>query len=69
MPDGRVVVDPTGRLPGRGAYVCEKSECRQAALQNGSLQRALGVPIPAELGAELTGEASRIEGGISRGQE
>ena len=24
-PDGRVVVDPTGRLPGRGAYVCDKA--------------------------------------------
>jgi predicted RNA-binding protein YlxR (DUF448 family) len=68
-PDGRVVLDPTGKLAGRGAYVCEKDECRRTALDKGSLQRALEVPIPAELRAELVGEASRIEGGASRGQE
>jgi hypothetical protein len=39
------------------------------ALDNGSLQRALEVPIPAELKAQLTGEAITIEGGTSRGQE
>jgi len=66
-PDGRVVIDATGKLPGRGAYVCESEECRTAALDKGSLQRALGVPIPVELRVELTGEASRIEGGGSRG--
>jgi uncharacterized protein len=66
-PDGRVVLDPTGRLPGRGAYLCESEECRRAALDKGSLQRALEVPIPVELRAELIGEASRIEGGVSRG--
>jgi hypothetical protein len=49
--------------------MCESDECRRTALDNGSLQRALEVPIPAELEAELTGEASRIEGGTGRGQE
>jgi predicted RNA-binding protein YlxR (DUF448 family) len=68
-PDGRVVLDQTGKLPGRGAYVCESQECRKAALDKGSLQRALEVPIPVELRAELTAEASRIEEGVSRGQE
>jgi hypothetical protein len=68
-PDGRVEIDATGRKPGRGAYVCDKAECRTAALDKGSLQRALEVPIPAELRAELTGEASRLEAGGNRGQE
>ena len=26
-PDGDVVLDETGRLPGRGAYLCRKAEC------------------------------------------
>ena len=56
-------------MPGRGAYVCDKAECRIAALDKGSLQRALEVPIPAELRAELTGEASKIDVGGNRGQE
>jgi predicted RNA-binding protein YlxR (DUF448 family) len=62
-----VVVDLTGKLPGRGAYVCSSDECRAAALDKGSLQRALEMPIPVELRAELTGEANRIEAGGSRG--
>ncbi len=68
-PDGLVVVDPSGKRPGRGAYVCNNVECRSAALEKGSLQRALEVPIPIQLREELLGEASTIEGGISRGQE
>lgn len=28
-PDGSVAVDETGRLPGRGAYLCRKAECWQ----------------------------------------
>jgi uncharacterized protein len=73
-PDGRVVVDPTGKMDGRGAYVCNSEECRRVAFDRGSLERALGVPIPAELRAELTGEASgllpaTIEEGDSGGQE
>jgi hypothetical protein len=49
--------------------LCEKEECRSAALDKGSLRRALEVPIPAELRAELIGEANRIEAGGNRGQE
>ncbi len=68
-PDGKVVIDPTGKMAGRGAYVCNSEECRRVAFDKGSLQRALEVPIPAELRAELTGEASAIEEGEKSGQE
>ena len=68
-PDGKVVIDPTGKMPGRGAYVCNSEECRRVAFDRGSLQRALEVPIPAELRAELIGEATAIEGGEKSGQE
>ena len=68
-PDGKVVIDPTGKMAGRGAYVCNSEECRRVAFDKGSLQRALDVPIPAELRAELTGEASAIEEGEKSGQE
>jgi len=48
-PTGLVGLDPTGRAPGRGAYVCPEPSCREAALRKGALRRALGVPIPADL--------------------
>jgi predicted RNA-binding protein YlxR (DUF448 family) len=48
-PGGEVVVDLTGRAPGRGAYVCADPACRDAALAKGALRRALAVSIPVEL--------------------
>ena len=45
-PGGGVEVDPTGHLPGRGAYVCASEACAADALKRRSLERALGVPIP-----------------------
>ena len=48
-PGGAVVVDPTGRAPGRGAYVCADAACQAAALEKGALRRALAVAIPAGL--------------------
>jgi len=40
-PDGRVLVDSTGKMPGRGAYVCQSAECLRAAGLNRRLNRAL----------------------------
>ena len=40
-PDGVVVEDPTGRAPGRGAYLHDDPECRALALKKRSLERAL----------------------------
>jgi predicted RNA-binding protein YlxR (DUF448 family) len=41
--DGSVVVDPTGKKSGRGAYLCHSPECWQAALTRGVLQRGLKI--------------------------
>ena len=68
-PDGRVVIDPSGRMDGRGAYVCNNEECGRAAFERGGLQRALAVPIPVDVRAMLTGETSAGEGGTGLGQE
>ncbi len=45
-PSGEVAVDPTGRLPGRGAYVCAAGVCAAEAIRRRALERALGVPLP-----------------------
>jgi predicted RNA-binding protein YlxR (DUF448 family) len=36
-----VVVDPTGKLAGRGAYLCADRACWSKALQSKALNRAL----------------------------
>ncbi len=38
---GAVVEDPTGRAPGRGAYLHDDPACRALALKKRSLERAL----------------------------
>ncbi|MGD8554621.1 MAG: YlxR family protein [Anaerolineales bacterium] len=42
-----VMIDPTGRLPGRGAYLHSDPACWQAGLK-GSLARALRVELSSE---------------------
>jgi predicted RNA-binding protein YlxR (DUF448 family) len=48
-PGGTVVLDATGRAPGRGAYVCDDRACQDAAMTKGALRRALSIPMPAGL--------------------
>jgi hypothetical protein len=45
-PEG-VSIDPTGKAPGRGAYVHEKRSCWERALK-GSLSRALRTELTDE---------------------
>ncbi len=43
--DGRIEVDPTGKKPGRGAYVCRTKECFEGALKRKSIEHALQTTI------------------------
>ena len=53
MPDGRVAIDPTGRLAGRGAYLCNDAACFNTAGRKRALEHALRAAIPADLAAQL----------------
>lgn len=46
--DQGVLVDATGKLNGRGAYLCTRSECWDRALSSDVLNRALRVTLTAE---------------------
>lgn len=52
-PEGNVLVDPTGKRAGRGAYLCPSFDCWRRALQRGSLAHTLKTEIPAEDHSEL----------------
>ena len=47
--DGTVSLDFSGKLNGRGAYICPDPECLKKAQKAKSLERALEVPIPEEV--------------------
>ncbi len=53
MPDGRVAIDPTGRLAGRGAYLCKDAACFDTAGRKRALEHALRAAIPADLAVQL----------------
>lgn len=46
--DGRVVIDPTGKMPGRGSYVCDSRQCWLDALARKQFERALKIELSAE---------------------
>lgn len=57
--EGDVRVDPTGKLSGRGAYVCPEASCVDRALREGRLARMLEREIPAEVAQGLRGALAR----------
>ncbi|HAB94513.1 MAG TPA: DUF448 domain-containing protein [Lachnospiraceae bacterium] len=52
-PDGTIAVDRTGKMNGRGAYLCDNLSCLQKAQKKRSLQRSLSTNIPDEIFGEL----------------
>ena len=44
--DGEVRLDFSGKLNGRGAYVCPDCECLKKAQKTKALERCLETPIP-----------------------
>lgn len=47
--DGSVSLDFSGKLNGRGAYVCPDLECLKKAQKSKALERSLEVVIPQEV--------------------
>ncbi len=48
-PEGNVCLDFSGKLSGRGAYLCPDAECLKKAQRSKALDRSLEVPIPQEV--------------------
>jgi hypothetical protein len=65
-PEGQVKADPSGRVNGRGAYLCPRLECWVEGISKGKLKAALEVTIPDEAKRELLDYARNMFGGESR---
>jgi uncharacterized protein len=59
--DQGVVVDPSGRLPGRGAYLCDRWACWQKAATTDLLDRALRTSVTAEEKERLLAHRPALE--------
>lgn len=53
---GEILVDPGGRIPGRGAYLCPNMECFDKAVENNSLEKALKFEITDEIYEKISEE-------------
>ena len=60
--DGAVQLDFSGKLNGRGAYICPNSECLKRAIKSKALDRSLEVTIPQEVYDRLTVEMEDSHG-------
>lgn len=47
-PDQHILIDATGKMSGRGAYLCARLACWELALKTKRLEREFEMEIPAE---------------------
>ncbi|TWH48643.1 RNase P modulator RnpM [Sporomusa sp. KB1] len=52
-PEGEIVLDPSGKKAGRGAYMCRSEQCLTKAFKEKRLEKALKHPIGEEVYAAL----------------
>ena len=60
-PEGEVVIDPSGKKSGRGAYVCKSLSCFEAARKARRFERSLSCKIPEEVYEQMKKELARAE--------
>jgi predicted RNA-binding protein YlxR (DUF448 family) len=59
--EDEVFIDETGRLNGRGAYLCISSECYKDAIKKNGLERSFKHAIPSDVVTKLGEEIESIE--------
>ena len=60
-PEGEIKLDFTGKLNGRGAYICNSVECLSKAQKQKSFSRAFASPIADEIYEQLKGAIEKGE--------
>jgi predicted RNA-binding protein YlxR (DUF448 family) len=63
LPDGKVSIDPRGKLAGRGAYICGSLDCWQACLKSNRLDYVLKINIAPDERERLLAEGRGLIGG------
>lgn len=62
-PEGEVSLDLTGKLNGRGAYLCRSASCLRRAIKSRALSRAFGTEVPEEVFLRLESEIESGDAG------
>ena len=48
-PEGEVCLDKTGRMNGRGAYICLNKDCYKRAVKSKGIEKSLKMAIPEDI--------------------
>lgn len=59
-PDNNVIFDDTGRMNGRGAYICPSVECLKKARRTKAIERSLDISIPDEVYDAIEGRCQSL---------
>lgn len=60
-PSGEISIDPVGKKPGRGAYLCPDAVCLAKAKKKKALERCFEQPVPAEVYDALAQQLAGVE--------
>ncbi|MEE1066667.1 MAG: YlxR family protein [Acutalibacteraceae bacterium] len=60
-PDDKVLIDLTGRVNGRGAYICPDEKCLRIARKSKRIERSFQMQIPDEVYDKMEEELKNRE--------
>ena len=55
-PEDEISLDPTGKMNGRGAYLCKDPQCLRKAQKSKRIEKALSCTVPDEIYNKLEQE-------------
>ena len=58
LPEGDIVLDLTGKLSGRGAYICKSAACLKKARKTRRIESSLECQVPEEIYNKMEEELS-----------
>ena len=53
--EGQIFVDKTGKMQGRGAYICDNANCLEKAIKSKRLEKSFETKISEQIYDELRG--------------
>lgn len=60
-PEGKILLDRSGKANGRGAYICKSTECYNKAIKAKRFEKAFSMQIPESVSEQIIREIEADE--------
>lgn len=60
-PEGKILLDRSGKANGRGAYICRNTECYKKAVKARRFERAFSMSVPDSVSEQIVKELESDE--------